>query len=41
LTQPEAEHRILLDQLRLGLPSQPRPKMTIAQARQATAGLVL
>jgi len=40
-TQPEAEHRILLNQLRLGLPSQPPPKITIAQARQATAELVL
>ncbi len=40
-TQPEAEHRILLDQLRLGLPSQPPPKITIAQARQAAAELVL
>ena len=40
-TQPEAEHRILLDQLRLGLPSQPPPKITIAQARQATAEPVL
>jgi transposase len=40
-TQPEAEHRILLDQLRLGLPSQPPPKITIAQARQTTAELVL
>jgi len=28
----KAEHRILLDQLRLGLPSQPPPKITIAQA---------
>ena len=31
-TQPEAEHRMLLDQLRLSLPSQPPPKITIAQA---------
>ena len=40
-TQPEAEHRILLDQLRLSLPGQPQPKITAAQARQATAELVL
>jgi transposase len=40
-TQPEAEHRMLLDQLRLTLPSQPPPKITIAQARQATAEPVL
>ena len=40
-TQPEAEHRMLLDQLRLSLPSQPPPKITVAQARQATAELVL
>jgi transposase len=40
-TQPEAEHRMLLDQLRLTLPSQPPPKITIAQAKQATAELVL
>jgi transposase len=40
-TQPEAEHRMLLDQLRLSLPPQPPPKITAAQARQATAELVL
>jgi len=40
-TQPEAEHRMLLDQLRLSLPCQPPPKITVAQARQATAELVL
>ena len=40
-TQPEAEHRILLDQLRLSLPAQPPPKITAAQARQTTAELVL
>jgi hypothetical protein len=34
-TQPEAEHRMLLDQLRLSLPSQPPPKITAAQAKQA------
>jgi len=40
-TQPEAEHRMLLDQLRLSLPSQPPPKITVAQARQTTAELAL
>jgi len=40
-TQPEAEHRMLLDQLRLNLPSQPPPKITAAQARQTTAELAL
>ena len=34
-TQPEPEHRTLLDQLRLSLPSQPPPKITAAQAKQA------
>ena len=38
-TQPEAEHRMLLDPLRLNLPSQPPPKITAAQARQAKAEL--
>jgi transposase len=38
-TQPEAEHRMLLDQLRLSLPSQPPPKITAAHARQATPEL--
>ena len=36
-TQPEAEHRILLDQLRLSLPRQPPPKITAAQSTHATA----
>jgi transposase len=40
-TQPEAEHRMLLDQLRLSLPGQPPPKITAAKAKQATAVLVL
>jgi transposase len=40
-TQPEAEHRMLLDQLRLSLPGQPPPKITSAQARQATAEIVM
>ena len=40
-TQPEAEHRILLDQLRLSLPSQPPPKITAAQAGQTAPELAL
>jgi transposase len=40
-TQPEPEHRMLLDQLRLSLPSQPPPKITAAQARERTADLVM
>jgi transposase len=40
-TQPEPEHRMLLDQLRLSLPSQPPPKITAAQSRQRTADLVM
>jgi transposase len=40
-TQPEPEHRILLDQLRLDLPSQPPPKITAAQAKQAIPELAL
>ena len=40
-TQPEPEHRILLDQMRLSLPSQPPPKITLAQAKQATPELAL
>ncbi len=35
-TQPEAEHRMLLDQLRLTLPKQPSPKITAKQARETT-----
>lgn len=35
-TQPEAEHRMLLEQLRLDLPCQPPPKITAAQARATT-----
>jgi hypothetical protein len=35
-TQPEAEHRMLLDQLRLTLPQQPPPKITASQARKTT-----
>jgi transposase len=33
-TQPEAEHRVLLQQLRLSLPEQPPPKITATQVRQ-------
>jgi hypothetical protein len=40
-TQPEAEHRMLLDQLRLNLPGQPPPKITAAQAVQAAPELAL
>ena len=40
-TQPEAEHRMLLDQLRLNLPSQPPPKITAAQAGQTAPELAL
>jgi transposase len=40
-TQPEAEHRMLLDQLRLSLPGQPPPKITAKQAEHATAEVLL
>mgnify|MGYP001611381450 CR=1 FL=1 len=40
-TQPEPQHRMLLDQLRLSLPSQPPPKITAAQARQSTSALAM
>jgi hypothetical protein len=33
-TQPEAEHRMLLQQLRLRLPEQPPPKITATRVRQ-------
>jgi transposase len=33
-TQPEAEHRMLLQQLRLSLPEQPPPKIAASQIRQ-------
>jgi transposase len=36
-TQPEAEHRMLLEQLRLDLPRQPPPKITAALATTKTA----
>ena len=32
-TQPEPEHRMLLDQLCLTLPSQPPPKITATQVK--------
>ena len=35
-TQPEAEHRVLLEQLRLTLPQQPPPKITARQVRETT-----
>jgi transposase len=40
-TQPEAEHRMLLDQLRLNLPGQLPPKITAAQAVQTAPELAL
>ena len=40
-TQPETDHRMLLDQLRLDLPSQPPPKITAAQANRTTAELAM
>lgn len=33
-TQPKFEHRLLLDQLRLSLPSQPPPKTSAAQEKK-------
>ena len=35
-TQPETEHRMLLEQLRLTLPQQPPPKITAKQVRETT-----
>ena len=35
-TQPEAEHRMLLDQLRMTLPEQPPPKITAKPVRKKT-----
>jgi transposase len=40
-TQPEPEHRMLLDQLRLSLPGQPPPKIASAQLRQRSPALAL
>ena len=40
-TQPEPEHRMLLEQLRLSLPGQPPPKITAKQAAQTTAELAM
>jgi hypothetical protein len=36
-TQPEAELKLLLENLKLTLPAQPPPKITAAQAASATA----
>jgi transposase len=36
-TQPEADHRMLLQQLRLSLPEQPPPRISAAQVRQHVA----
>jgi hypothetical protein len=40
-TQPERELRMLLEQLRLTLPSQPPPKISAAQVRTAQPALAL
>jgi transposase len=40
-TLPEAEHRMLLDQLQLSLPSQPPPRITAARAQQTSPELAL
>jgi hypothetical protein len=40
-TQPEPEHRKLLDQLRMNLPTQPLPKIASAQLRQSSAAVAL
>ena len=40
-TQPEAEHRMLLEQLRLTLPEQPPPKITAPEAQTVAATTVL
>jgi transposase len=37
-TQPEAEHRVLLQRLQLRLPEQPPPKITAAQAQPQASG---
>jgi len=38
-TEPEPDHRLLLDQLRLELPAQPPPKITTEQPRPQAAAL--
>ena len=40
-TQPEVEHRMLLEQLKLKLPEQPPPKITAKEIRTATAATAL
>ena len=40
-TQPEVEHRMLLDQLGLKLPKQPPPKITARHARHLDEPLAL
>lgn len=40
-TQPEADHRVLLDLLRLKLPEQPPPKITATQGRRAAGPLTV
>ena len=40
-TQPEAEHRMLLKQLRLTLPEQPPPSITAKEARTVAPATAL
>ena len=40
-TQPEPEHRMLLDQLSLKLPEQPPPKVTAKQVKTDSESLPL
>jgi transposase len=40
-TQPEPEHRMLLDQLRLTLPTQPPPRITAVQVKPRQAAIAL
>jgi hypothetical protein len=40
-TQPEPEHRMLLEQLRLTLPGQPPPRITARQVRQTAVATAL
>ena len=40
-TQPETEHRMLLEQLRLQLPGQPPPKITARQVQRTKAATAL
>ena len=40
-TQPEPQHRMLLDQLRLQLPAQPPPRISATQVRTREAATAL